>query len=416
MEKLKILQVEITNYKRLGAFMVELDGGNLAVAGSTDQGKTTAISALWELLNVASDPIKRGEKKARIKILLGNGSENVVAERTVTASTSKISVHVEDLAGEKTRKITAKEFKTWFSGLAVNPHNIMKMKPTEQIKTLISAAHLPEGFDLDALDLEIKNAETARAETDTVRKRLQAKLKDAEPEQVKRVDPAELITKIQRGGELNLDRASIQADQENFPVHIRNQELAIENARAIIAETQKKLEAGRVWLQENPEVNTDALQAELDNLTVTNQKADKWDDWILDQDELAELDAEYNEKNDRVKKYREIRKNSLDAARWPLAGITIQDGEIHYNGLPLSQSGTSKQMLICGSIAAAAIHKSPLRIVRMDGVESMSQADFQAMAELFNKWGVQVLSSRVSRGGDIEDGELEIVDGEVKNG
>jgi len=71
-------------------------------------------------------------------------------------------------------------------------------------------------------------------------------------------------------------------------------------------------------------------------------------------------------------------------------------------------------MLICGAIAAASIHESPLRVVRLDGVESMSQEDFKKLAELFNKWDVQVLSSRVSRGGDLGDGELEIVDGSVK--
>jgi len=253
MEKLKILQVEVENYKRLGAFMLELDGDNLAIAGSTNQGKTTAISVLWDLLSVASDPIKKGEKKARIKILLGNGVENVVAERIITEKTSKITVHIETVGGTK-RKITAKEFKTWFSSLAVNPHRILDMKPTEQIKTLISAAHLPEGFNLGEMDQSIKDAEEDRKTTNSVRNRLLAKLgSDTEPEIVERVDPAELFEEIQAAQNHNDIFDDVTGDQNRFAMEIANHENQIKSLR-------EKKEKGAGWLKQNNRRDTVKLK------------------------------------------------------------------------------------------------------------------------------------------------------------
>jgi hypothetical protein len=56
------------------------------------------------------------------------------------------------------------------------------------------------------------------------------------------------------------------------------------------------------------------------------------------------------------------------------------------------------------------IMDKPIKVVRMDGIESMSQADFETMKNYFNQNGIQVLSSRVAWG-DAMENELVIHDG-----
>ena len=47
---MKILSVDVVNFKKVEVLHLELDGQNLRVAGTTGQGKTTAISSLWDLM------------------------------------------------------------------------------------------------------------------------------------------------------------------------------------------------------------------------------------------------------------------------------------------------------------------------------------------------------------------------------
>ena len=68
---------------------------------------------------------------------------------------------------------------------------------------------------------------------------------------------------------------------------------------------------------------------------------------------------------------------------------------------------------MCGALAADQIGQAVVRVVRLDGVESMSAEDFAQLETLFRERGIQVLSSRVSRG-DLEDGEILIHEGKVQ--
>ena len=52
-------------------------------------------------------------------------------------------------------------------------------------------------------------------------------------------------------------------------------------------------------------------------------------------------------------------------------------------------------MLVSAVLVGHAVAKSPVKVVRMDGIESMSKTDFQTMVEVFDKLGVQVLASKV---------------------
>src|SRR5690554_340155 len=162
---MKILSIEISNFKKIEALLLELDGNSLRVAGTTGQGKTTAISTLWDILETVGDPITHSKKgpgvKSQLRLVLGDAQKKIIAERTYTAGGStSISIRSED--GKE--KISAKEFKSWVSSLAMNPHKIMDMGPKEQTETLLRAARIPDGVDLEALDRDRAVAHEKREE------------------------------------------------------------------------------------------------------------------------------------------------------------------------------------------------------------------------------------------------------------
>jgi len=425
---MKILQIEVTNYRRIKSLFLELNGENMAVAGATDQGKTTSISLLWELLKKVGDPVTHGEKKGQIRITLGDGETEVFVTRSFTAKTAPITILT-----NKGKSISAGAFADWFCDLGDNPHRIMDMKPKDQAEAMLEAVKLPDGVNLGELDT--KRADAARERLDLQRDgRRDAESLGSEPENADRVDIKplrrqeesamvvahdidELKTNIRVAGDevkfardgvamMTANIARLQNEAESVAIAKKGAEAGISANEIYIKGMEDKLK------NTPPPPDSSAIREKIQSANDANAAADRWDAWEVRSNALAKLRAKYKTKDAEVKALDKAKKDALAKAEWPLDGLSIDDGVIVFNGSPLSQCGHSEQMLVCGALAAETISQHKLRVVRMDGVESMSKEDFQRLAKIFNDKGIQVLSSRVTRG-DIDDGEIQIVDGNI---
>jgi len=146
----KILKIEIENYKKIKIFEVELGGKNLALSGDTGAGKTTAISALWDIIRNVGDPLRHGEQKGRIKITLGDTKKKVFCEKKFTPKTQATIIITSE--GEK---ISVKDFRDWFSQLGTNPHKFLELPTKEQTEILLNSVELPDNINLEELNQEI---------------------------------------------------------------------------------------------------------------------------------------------------------------------------------------------------------------------------------------------------------------------
>lgn len=414
---MKILSIDVTNFKKVEVLHLELDGKNLKVAGTTGQGKTTAISTLWDILETVGDPIRhesdRPGVKASVRLVIGDRSERFVAERTYTKGTTKVSIKSED--GKTT--ISAKEFRSWVSSLAMNPHQILTLKPQDQTAALLKAAKVPEGVDLEKLDSTKAEAHEKREEARKEVTRLGAEV-GIRPRQVERVDLRATLDRLQelRGDQTTATasrdgraRELAQVDQE-----ILDMEARLEAMRARRVQVAAMLQELEDWIRDNvdPEEIT-RLENDLARAEEINQEAQIWEDWSRSNARLEQARATFAAQDAAVKACEEAKRKAVEGIVWPLAGLSVEDGEIRFHGVPLTQCGNSEQLLVCGALAAHQIAQSRIRVVRLDGVESMSAEDFSALEKIFQEHDVQVLSSRVTRG-DLEDGELLIHEGSVQ--
>ena len=87
-----IIEIEIINNRKIRAFHSKLNGSNLEIAGSTGTGKTTAVSALWDIITKPKDGLTHGTKTGETKIVLSDGSKSITAKRAMTPKTSTISL------------------------------------------------------------------------------------------------------------------------------------------------------------------------------------------------------------------------------------------------------------------------------------------------------------------------------------
>lgn len=407
-----ILDLEIENQKTIKCFKKTINGDNLEIAGDTGTGKTTAVSALWEVLEKGTDTLSHGASKGVIRVSIGDESDTVfVAERVNTPKTSKTTIS-KVIAGRPV-PITTKDFDQMLSKLSVNPHRIAEMKPKERTIALLSAANV--SIDVGALDAEIKALEDERLYAG--RKAEDAKPFSKAPEKAEPVVISSLIAERDAGQKRNEKIANAKKEIENLckaneddAAEIDELNKKIAQLSDAIAVRSTRIENGEKWLTENPTLSFVHIDEQLASAEETNRKAAVYATYQYGVKKYEELIDAHKEADRKVKERYAYRKQVLDSAKWPIEGLTISDGDVYYNGILFDNLGESEQMLVTAAIALGDIEKHDIKIVRMDGVESMSKKDYETLRTLFNERGVQVLSTRVSRGG-IEQNEIEIVDG-----
>jgi hypothetical protein len=154
-----------------------------------------------------------------------------------------------------------------------------------------------------------------------------------------------------------------------------------------------------------------AAQAKLASANAVNAKAGAHADWNKRRIRHEELTNIRQAADEHVRSLRAEKDQALATAKFPLPDISMDGDDITYKGVVFEALGESEQILVCCALAIPDILAHKIHVARIDGIESMSKTDEAALAKLFDKHGIQVISVRVSRG-DVEDGELVITEGQ----
>jgi hypothetical protein len=415
-EGLKIISLDISNVRRIKAFRVNLEGKNLHVAGDVAAGKTTSIDALWDILTKGADTLRHGTRKGVIRVKLAGGDREILAERVTTAKTSSVKIF-----DESDRKISVKEFNMMISSLSVNPHKIKDMTPKDQVEALLRSAKV--GVDLNAMDETISEKETLRLALH--RDAEKAKPAGDRPPKVERVNVATLINKLGEAEITNKENAAVRESMQalynesgqitdekaSVAAQITEMQARLKELDDLQAKSEQKIIQAEEVVENLEDEDTQAIKEQISSAEEINSKAVAYDQWVEAEQEWHGYEEERQSCDEEIKDLREEKKQALEAAEWPIEGLSISGGEIYYEGNLLENLGESEQMLVCAALAMNDILAHDIRVVRMDGVESMSEDHMQKLVDLFNGHGIQVLSTRVARG-DINEGEIEIVDGE----
>jgi soluble cytochrome b562 len=127
--------------------------------------------------------------------------------------------------------------------------------------------------------------------------------------------------------------------------------------------------------------------------------------------ERAEEDAKgyreaYDQLTVKINDIREARKKLLDGADLPLPGLSIEDGELIYQGQRWDNMSGSQRLIV----ATAIVRKlnPECGFVLMDKLEQMDLNTLKEFGVWLEKEGLQVIATRVSTGDEcsiiIEDG------------
>lgn len=403
---MKINKLEIENVKRIKAVKIEpTKDGLTIIGGKNNQGKTSVLDSIaWALGGERFRPSQAQREGSAIppnlKIVMDNG---LVVERKGKNSDLKVT----DPSGKKAGQQLLNEF---IEQLALDLPRFMEASGKEKAKTLLHII----GLDAKIVELEKKEAEIFNSRQAIGRiadqKEKYAKEQPYFPDAPDEpVAAAELIRQQQeilaRNGENQRQRENLHnLEQEQQRINDQLAELLRKQA-----EIGEKVRVARLSAAELHDESTVELEKNLAEIDEINRKVRA----NLDKDK-AEEDAK-NYRN-QYKKYtaelEDVRKEKADlltSAELPLSGLSVQDGELIYNGAKWDCMSGSDQLKVATAIVRKLNPKCGF--VLLDKLEQMDLDTLQEFGKWLEAEGLQAIATRVSTGDEcsviISDGYVE---------
>ena len=403
MENIKINKLEIENVKRVRAVKIEPTANGLTVIGGrNNQGKTSVLDSIaWALGGDRfrpSQPQREGSAiPPNLHIVLSNG---LIVERKGKNSDLKVTDPEGNKAGQKL-------LNSFVEQLALDLPSFMESSGKEKAQTLLQIIGV--GDQLAAMEHEEKELYNERLMIGRIadQKKKFAKeqpyFTDAPREPV---SASELIRQQQeilaRNGENQRKRENLhRLEEQSQRINDQLEEL-LRKQKAV----QSDLEIARKSALDLLDESTEALERNIQNIEEINRKVRA----NLDKDK-AEEDAQgyenqYRELTSELERVRQGKIDLLKNAQLPLPGLSVEDGELIYNGQKWDNISGSDQL----KVSTAIVRKlnPQCGFVLLDKLEQM---DLDTMRE-FGQWleaeGLQAIATRVSTGGEcsiiIEDG------------
>jgi intein/homing endonuclease len=375
------------------------------------------VAALGGAKASPEEPIRRGERRARVVLDLG--------DLTVTRHWTEdgTSLVVEDSEGNPKRSPQAL-LDRLFSGIALDPIRFAALPPKEQADSLRRLA----GLDFTRLDADRQALYEER--TLVNRRKVKAEgalaelgpVEDGPTEVVSVSDIArrlDVATAAERAN--NAKRAALaQARKASDAAQMRLNEIVntINELLRKKADAEKRVEACRyevttalMDVADLSDPGVDAIREELARAEWDNERARGAGKARALAKEIEEATLESRRITEEIASIDAEKDAQLSEAKFPVDGLALNGDTVLYEGVPISQASTARQVRIGLAVAAALRPELRTCLVR-DGsaLDRESLAEVAAWAE---RSGMQVIMERVE---SDAPGGVVIEDGAVKGG
>ncbi len=423
---MKIIELKTENIKRLKAVRIMANGKPVVLGGKNDNGKTSVIDSISYVLGgadaICDEPIRRGEKRAEAFVDLGE--LKVLRKFTPNGSTLTVRNSKDELQSSPQAildKLVGK--------LTFDPLEFSRMKPDKQRECLANLA----GLNLSAINAQYQNAydrrRDANREVDRIKATLVGKtLDEALPEQ--EVAASDLLAKMDDVRKRNdvvtfkkNEAVKLAREMENMHAardkqsegvqELRRQIQSAETALAVLDEKWNRAIATaeaaqqaveKLTIEDEAPFKTELLELQNRNEAIRKNNAIRETHGELS---VAKVVAESIDKE--LQKILDDKQKLIETAKFPLAGLSVSDDSVLFNGFPLQQASASQRLKISTAIGSALNPKLRVMLLR-----EAAYLDSDSLADLL-EWGkeqdVQLWIERVGTGEEVS---VVIEDGEVK--
>lgn len=406
----KINTLEFENVKRIKAVQLSpAKNGLTIVGGGNRQGKTSVLDAIaWALGGDSfkpSSPKREGSViEPHLKVTLDNG---IVVERSGKSSSLKVT----DSNGNKGGQQLLNSF---IEKLALDLPKFMNQSSKEKANTLLQIIGV--GDKLYELENNEKNLYDQRTAIGRIADQKDKFAKEmpvytgvpAEP-----VSVSELISQQQailaRNGEnerLRQNKIRLQAERNALNEKVEMLESELARYKEQLHEKMEQLEVASKTVAELQDESTAELEESIRTVEETNKKILANLDRERAEKDAADYKEQYDLYTEQIEEVRRDKRALLEGADMPLEGLSVEQGELIYNGQQWDCMSGSEQLIVAASIVRKL--NPSCGFVLLDKLEQMDMNTLAAFGAWLESQGLQAIATRVSKGDEcsviIEDG------------
>lgn len=410
MDKIKIASLELENVKRIKSVIISPDENGLTIIGGKNgQGKTSVLDSLaWALGGdrfKPSQPDREGSTiPPHLTVTLSNG---LLVERKGKNSDLKVT----DPSGNRAGQSLLNEF---ISALALDLPKFMNASGKEKADTLLQIIGVGEKLYELELSEKRKYDERLYVGRDAEQKaKYAAELTFYEGLSEDLISPSELIKTQQEILARNGENQRKRDNAARIRQHRDAQFQKVINLRAELKRLEDELDVLNNDLQiadktasELRDESTEELERSIASIDETNAKIRVNLDKQRAEDEAKRLKDIYDSLTTEIESIRKDKYDLLNSAELPLLGLTVEYGELKYNGFSWDNMSGSEQL----KVATAIVRKlnPQCGFVLLDKLEQMDTDTLNEFGEWLKSEGLQAIATRVSTGDEcsiiIEDG------------
>ena len=415
---MKINSLQLENVKRIKAVKLSPSPNGLTIiGGNNEQGKTSVLDAIaWALGGEKYRPSAAQREGSpvppELHIEMDNG---LIVERKGKNS----SLYVTDPAGKKAGQALLNEF---IEELALNLPKFMEASGKEKANTLLQIIGVSDQLaELNQKEQDLYNERLFVGRTADQKRKFAAEQPFYPEAPTDLVSASELIKQQQDILARNAEKQRIRnnASEAERKAELAERELSI--AYGAAAEAEKRLETAKETYNKamvekeiafrsaenaGDDESTAELEANISNVEEINRKVRA----NLDKEKAEEESSGYTKKYDAlteaIQAVRDEKQALLNGAKLPLPGLSVEDGELTYNGQKWDNMSGSSRLIVSTAIVRKLNPKC--EFVLMDKLEQMDMDTLKKFGEWLEREGLQAIATRVSVGEEcqiiIEDG------------
>nr|DAP23782.1 MAG TPA: STRUCTURAL MAINTENANCE OF CHROMOSOMES PROTEIN [Caudoviricetes sp.] len=407
---IKIASLTTENVKRVKSVHIEPSPNGLTIiGGNNNNGKTSILDSIaWALGGNKYRPSKAQREGSvvppTIYLKLSNG---LIVERKGKNSDLKVTDPTGNKAGQNLLDSFVEE-------LAINLPKFINSSDKEKANTLLEIIGV--GQQLYELECQEKEKYNLRRSIGQIadQKGKFAKEQPFYPEAPKTlVSITDLITQQQdilaKNGENQrkrdmTDQLHRQATQ--LMAEIERQENTLANLKAQYQSVLRDYDVAQKTSEQLQDESTEELEESIANIEAINIKVRANLDREKAEQDAAEYRAQYSSLTTEIESLRKQRMDLLQNADLPLEGLSVEDGELLYNGQRWDNMSGSQQLMVSTAIVRKL--KPECGFVLIDKLEQMDMQTLNEFGAWLEQEGLQAIATRVSTGDEcsiiIEDG------------
>lgn len=406
----KINKLEIENVKRVKAVTIEPTSNGLTIlGGNNNQGKTSVLDAIaWALGGNKYKPSKPARDGSMnpptLRLELSNG---LIVERKGKNSDLKVT----DPSGQKAGQQLLDSF---VEELALNLPKFIESSSKDKANTLLQIIGVGDKlWELDRKEERLYNERRTIGQIADQKKKYAAEQPHFPEAPNELVSISDLIHEQQEILARNGENARKRQNREEIRSQLHLSESRLKQLKEQLAQeeaTHEKLMGDYIEANKSIEdlvdESTEEIENSIANIEEINRKVRANLDKEKAEEDAKEYEKQYNNLSKQIQDVRDERTSLLDSADLPLPGLSVEDGELVFEGQKWDNMSGSQQLRVATAIVRKL--KPECGFVLLDKLEQM---DIPTLNE-FGKWleseGLQAIATRVSSGEEcqiiIEDG------------